>query len=70
MNEEAADPKMEKKCPQCAPPLTAGGLAGLCPACLLKQAATETATQPDAQKFKPPTVEELASLFPQLKSSP
>jgi serine/threonine protein kinase len=67
MNEEAADPKMEKKCPQCGTPLTAGGLAGLCPACLLKQAATETATQPDAQKFRPPTVEELASLFPQLE---
>jgi eukaryotic-like serine/threonine-protein kinase len=67
MNEEAADPKMEKKCPQCGTPLTAGGLAGLCPACLLKQATTETATQPDAKKFKPPTVEELARLFPQLE---
>jgi predicted Ser/Thr protein kinase len=67
MNESTADPKMEKKCPQCGTPLTAGGLAGLCPACLLKQAATETATQPDAQKFKPPTVEELARLFPQLE---
>ncbi len=67
MSEEATDPKMEKNCPQCGTPLTAGGLAGLCPACLLKQAATETATQPEAQRFKPPTVEELAKLFPQLE---
>src|SRR5450432_1982205 len=67
MKENTSGPKMEKPCPQCGTPLPAGGLAGLCPACLLKQAATETATQPEAHKFKPPTVEELASLFPQLE---
>ena len=33
------------KCPQCGTPLPAGALAGLCPACLLKQgAAADTVT--------------------------
>ena len=67
MNENTSGPNMEKNCPQCGAVLPVGGLAGLCPACLLKQAATETATQPEAHKFKPPTVEELATLFPQLE---
>jgi serine/threonine protein kinase len=67
MNENTSGPNMEKNCPQCGAVLPVGGLAGLCPACLLKQAATETATQPEAHKFKPPTVEELARLFPQLE---
>jgi len=57
---------MEQKCPQCGAPLPSGGLAGLCPACLLAQAANETA-QPGAAGFVPPTVEELAALFPQLE---
>ena len=67
MSENAANPGQEKKCPQCGAVLPAGALSGLCPACLLKQAATETATQPHPQKFHPPTVEELARLFPQLE---
>ena len=41
---------------------------GLCPACLLQQgAAADTATQPEAKPFVPPTVEEVARLFPQLE---
>jgi predicted Ser/Thr protein kinase len=67
MSATATDPNMEKKCPQCGAPLPTGGLDGLCPACLLKQAATETATQPAHQRFQPPTVGELARLFPQLE---
>jgi len=67
MNEPAANPNMENKCPQCGTPLPAGGLAGLCPACLLKQAATETAAPTGAISFQPPTVEELATQFPQLE---
>jgi predicted Ser/Thr protein kinase len=57
----------EGKCPQCGAVLAQGALAGLCPACLLAQgAAIETETQPGAQ-FQPPTVEEVAKLFPQLQ---
>ncbi len=56
------------KCPQCGTPLPAGALAGLCPACLLKQgAADETATGGQAPPFPPPPVAELAPLFPQLE---
>ena len=38
-------PPTSGKCPQCGSTLPAGALAGLCPACLLKQGAAETATQ-------------------------
>jgi serine/threonine protein kinase/tetratricopeptide (TPR) repeat protein len=56
------------KCPQCGTPLPAGALAGLCPACLLKQgAADETATGGPSPPFNPPSVSELAPLFPQLE---
>jgi serine/threonine protein kinase len=56
------------KCPQCGTPLPAGALAGLCPACLLKQGANdETATGGQAPPFSPPPVAELAPLFPQLE---
>ncbi|MCX6898441.1 MAG: protein kinase [Verrucomicrobia bacterium] len=56
------------KCPQCGAALPAGALAGLCPACLLKQgAAADTAPPPGAAPFTPPTVAELAKLFPQIE---
>ncbi|HWX20199.1 MAG TPA: protein kinase [Candidatus Binatia bacterium] len=59
---------MESKCPQCGASLPAGALEGLCPACLLKQgAAAETATQPEVAPFQPPSVEEMARMFPQLE---
>jgi len=68
MNEAEADSSMPKKCPQCGATLPEGALAGLCPACLLKQGAeAETSTQSEAEKFQPPTVEEVAKLFPQLE---
>src|SRR6266487_3652806 len=68
MNEAEADSSMPKKCPQCGATLPEGALAGLCPACLLKQGAeAETSTQSEAEKFQPPSVEEVAKLFPQLE---
>ncbi len=68
MNEFEADQPMEKKCPQCGAPLPSGVLAGLCPACLFKQGATaDTAQPPEAAPFQPPSVEEVARLFPQLE---
>ncbi|MFA6564959.1 MAG: protein kinase [Verrucomicrobiia bacterium] len=55
------------KCPQCGAALPAGALAGLCPACLLKQgAAADTAPPPGTAPFTPPPVAELTKLFPQL----
>jgi serine/threonine protein kinase len=61
-------PSDNPKCPQCGTPLPAGTLAGLCPACLLKQgAADETATGGQAPPFQPPSISELAPLFPQLE---
>jgi predicted Ser/Thr protein kinase/uncharacterized membrane protein len=57
---------MDNKCPQCGAPLPSGVLAGLCPACLMKQgAAPDTAAE--AAQFQPPGIEELSRLFPQLQ---
>src|SRR6185369_2856786 len=56
------------QCPQCGTPLPTGALAGLCPACLLKMgAATDTVTDAKQPAFQPPSVAELAPLFPQLE---
>src|SRR5437899_12962950 len=65
MNEDEANPNMEKKCPQCGATLPTGALEGLCPACLLKQGA-ETGTQLELAPFQPRSLEEVARLFPQL----
>ena len=55
------------KCPNCGNPLPKGGLAGLCPACLLDAATvTETAEATVYKGFEPPKLEELAGLFPNL----
>ena len=68
MNEPEANPNMEKRCPQCGAPLPSGVLEGLCPACLFKQGAAEdTAVPPEISPFQPPSVEEVARLFPQLE---
>ncbi len=66
---KASQPMPERqKCPQCGNPLPAGTLAGLCPVCLLKQGTQrDTATQPEAPPFAPPSVPEIAKLFPQLE---
>ena len=56
------------KCPHCFTPLPTGALAGLCPACLLKLgAAADTITDAKQATFHPPSVAELAPLFPQLE---
>ena len=56
------------KCPQCGTPLPARALAGLCPACLLKQGAVDdTITGGPTKQFNPPLIADLASLFPQLE---
>ncbi|MGB7769384.1 MAG: serine/threonine-protein kinase [Verrucomicrobiia bacterium] len=56
------------QCPQCGTPLPASALAGLCPACLLKQgAAADTVTDGNQPPFNPPSVAELAAKFPQLE---
>ena len=61
-------PSETPKCPQCGTPLPAGALAGLCPACLLKQgAAADTVTGGHTPPFNPPSAAELAPLFPQLE---
>lgn len=68
MNEPESNVNMEKKCPQCGTPLPSGVLEGLCPACLFKQGAgPDTAGQTEATSFQPPSVEEVARLFPQLE---
>ena len=68
MSEAEASQNMEKRCPQCGTLLPSGVLEGLCPACLLKAgAAADTALPPGAAPFQPPTIEEVARLFPQLE---
>jgi predicted Ser/Thr protein kinase len=68
MNEHESNPGMDKTCPQCGGPLPSGVLTGLCPACLLKQgAAPDTAVPLEIPPFQPPSVEEVARLFPQLE---
>src|SRR5580765_6437297 len=68
MNESEATQNMEKKCPQCGATLPTGALEGLCPTCLLKQgAAADTSASPEAFAFQPPTIEEVARLFPHLE---
>jgi len=60
--------KISSKCPQCGTSLPSGALAGLCPACLLKMgAAADTVTEGRQSSFTPPSVAELAPLFPQLE---
>src|SRR5258707_1890688 len=69
MNQKATDPSnpnMPKKCPQCGRSLPTGALEGLCPACLLAQ-GTAPETRSEAAPFQPPTIEEMARLFPQLE---
>jgi len=66
MNGTAVNPPGNPKCPQCGTPLPAGVLAGLCPACLLKQGAAETATGGQSPPFQPPSISELSPMFPRL----
>ncbi len=64
-----------RRCPQCNTEIPANSPIGLCPRCLLKpnndsQSAAEpgpTKLTPPVSGFVPPTVEELAPLFPQME---
>jgi predicted Ser/Thr protein kinase len=67
-----------RRCPQCDAEIPANSPIGLCPRCLLKSgtdsqsaaASVEpgpTKLTPPASGFVPPTVEELAPLFPQME---
>ncbi len=56
-----------QKCPRCGAVLPAGGLQGLCPACLLQQGATAESISHPSVPFTPPSMEELAKLFPQFE---
>ncbi|MBM3847027.1 MAG: serine/threonine protein kinase, partial [Verrucomicrobia bacterium] len=55
-------------CPNCGKLMPAGPLAGFCPACLLAQGADRASGDgSDSGRFDPPSVEELAGLFPQFE---
>jgi len=56
-----------KQCLECKTPLEPGALAGLCPACLLKQGAAEDTFAGELPPFVPPSLEELAPHFPSLE---
>jgi predicted Ser/Thr protein kinase len=66
MNESGTNQNMPKQCPQCGAALPSGALEGLCPACLLRQ-GPDTGPAPGSVPFQPPTLEEVAKLFPQLE---
>ena len=62
----------ERICPSCSRPLGAGAPQGLCPECLMKAGfGTGVAPEPGEPThqppFTPPTLAELAKLFPQLE---
>jgi serine/threonine protein kinase/signal peptidase I len=67
MNEREVNPPNAPKCPQCGRALPANAPAGLCPACLLEQGANDSATGGAPIPFEPPSIAELAPLFPQLE---
>src|SRR5208282_671113 len=56
-----------KRCPRCGGPISAEAPQGLCPKCLLLQAANPTEAGPGASQSAPPAHEELAAAFPQLE---
>jgi serine/threonine protein kinase len=58
----------QKLCQSCGKPLAADAPRGLCPACLMKVAmATGSVAGEETKGFQPPSVAELAPLFPQLE---
>ncbi len=70
MNNASGNPEMPEtnQCPQCGTPLKGKALAGLCPACLLAQGATDdTVAVGQPQAFIPPSPTELAAFFPQFE---
>jgi len=63
----AGGPVPPRACPRCGRPLAKDTAHGLCPACLLQQAAASESGAPNPAAFTPPGVAELAPLFPQLE---
>jgi predicted Ser/Thr protein kinase len=60
--------RLTRKCPDCGADLKADVPEGLCPACLLQHGiATEAGGGAGQPPFIPPTIAELAKLFPQLE---
>ncbi len=58
----------EMRCPSCGAVVESAVAEGLCPACLLQQAALGTGTESGPSvAWRPPTVEELTAVFPQLE---
>jgi hypothetical protein len=64
VNEAAPEPT----CPRCGAEVDSSVASGICPTCLLKQAALGTgADSIPATPWTPPTVEEIGSEFEQLE---
>lgn len=60
-------PALPRTCPRCGRSLTSDTAHGLCPACLLQQATSGESVAPHPSSFTPPSIAELAALFPQLE---
>lgn len=58
---------LPRRCPQCGQPLSPDTPEGLCPACLLQHGMGTEGPGPANPSFVPPTIDELAKLFPQLE---
>ncbi|HYG23881.1 MAG TPA: protein kinase [Verrucomicrobiae bacterium] len=56
-----------RTCPQCGTNLRGDVAQGLCPACVMKQGIDSAPGVSQQHAFIPPTLEELAKLFPQLE---
>ncbi len=55
-------------CPTCGTPVAMGASQGLCPQCLMKSGfETRSGNEPGKTPFVPPSVGEMARLFPQLE---
>lgn len=68
MTDSSNEAASESTCPRCGAEVDAAVASGICPACLLKQAALGTgADSVPATPWTPPTVEEVATEFEQLE---
>lgn len=68
MTESAAESAPDLTCPRCGAAVDAAVASGICPTCLLKQAALGTgADSIPATPWTPPPIEEIASEFDQLE---
>lgn len=56
-----------ERCPRCGLPFPENAPNGLCPRCLLYQAANETGTDDAMESVPPPSLESVAASFPQIE---